>query len=145
MLDKNKAAEQGSQINTEYNGTEFTQVKATSAIVKKATQKERILLTLLYHGSINSQEAEQQPIKVRHLNSAISDLANRCRLEIIRDREPVKGYEGEICQLTRYSIPFYELINARVIINQLRARRKALPINWAALRSVPLEKLLRQV
>jgi len=44
-------------------------------MTKPATQIERVVLATIIVGSLNSQEAEQRPIRARHLNSVVSDLA----------------------------------------------------------------------
>lgn len=142
MSDKNQAARQGSPIDTKYNGSEFTQISARTATTKPASQIERVLLALLYNGSINCQEAERQPIKARHLNSVISELANRHQLEVARQREQVKGYQGATCHLTRYSLPTAQTDRAQAMVNQLRARRKAPPVNWERLNSHSLPDYL---
>lgn len=143
MSEKNQAARQGSPIDTKYNGSEFTQIGARTATTKPASQIERVLLALLYNGSINCQEAEHQPIKARHLNSVISELANRHQLEVGRQREQVKGYQGTACHLTRYSLPTAQTDRAQAMVNQLRARRNAPPINWRQLTSHTLNQYLQ--
>ncbi|MBZ9612566.1 hypothetical protein [Rheinheimera maricola] len=143
MTDTKKAAPAGSPIDTAYCGQEFTKIISRTATTKPASQIERVLLALLYNGSLNCQEAEHPPVNARHLNSVISELSNRHDLEVDREREQVKGYCGVNCYLTRYRLPFDQLISAKAMVNQLRARRKAAPVNWEKLCSTPLEKLLK--
>ena len=128
MTFKNKAAQQGS---------------LPGATAKPATQLERVLLGLLFSGSMTCQEAEKPPVKARHLNSVISDLAHSYNLEIRREREKAPGYLGEACHLIRYSIYQDQQAKARQIIDQWRVKRNAQPIAWITLRTVPLAKHLR--
>lgn len=142
MTDKNKATQQGGQSehikhsNSNHNST-------TGATIKPATQLERVLLALLYHGSLNCQEAEQLPVKARHLNSVISELAHSHRLDIHRNREKAPGYLGETCHLIRYSVDQHQQAKARHLVDQWRLKRQAVPIAWIALRSVSLEQHLK--
>lgn len=142
MLEKNKAAQQGSQINDK-SQNELNHNNNQAATTKAPTQLERVLLGLLYETSLNCQEAEKLPIKARHLNSVISELTHTHGLEIQREREKRKGYQGESCYLIRYSVYQHHHGKARDLVDQWRAKRKAQPIVWIKLRTAPLEKLLR--
>lgn len=142
MTNKNKATPQGSQ-STYNTQTDCNQNQPKDTTTKPATQLERVMLALLYCGSLTCQEAEQAPIKARHLNSVISDLTHSYNLEIQREREKAPGYLGETCHLIRYSVYQHQQAKARQIIDQWRARRNAKPIDWVTLRSISLEKLLR--
>ncbi|WP_019675885.1 hypothetical protein [Arsukibacterium perlucidum] len=142
MTDKNKATQQGGQsINNTHNNCNQNNTKLTT--VKPASQLERVLLGLLYSGSMTCQEAEKLPVKARHLNSVISDLAHSYNLEILREREKAPGYLGETCHLIRYSVHQHQQAKARQLIDRWRIKRHAVPVVWIALRSVSLEKLLK--
>lgn len=142
MTDKNKAALPGSQ-STNIKQADCNHNPHTGATTKPATQLERVLLALLYLGSLNCQEAEKFPVKARHLNSVISELAHCHGLEIHREREKALGYHGESCYLIRYSVYPHQQAKARQLIDQWRAKRNTPQIAWLSLRATSLEKLLR--
>ena len=142
MTDKNKAAQQGSQI-TNIKQADCNHNPHTGATTKPATQLERVLLALLYEQSLNCQEAEKPPVKARHLNSVISELAHYHGLEIHREREKAPGYHGESCYLIRYSVYPHQQAKAQQLIDQWRAKRNAPQITWPNLRATSLEKLIR--
>lgn len=140
MTDKNKATPKGSQ--TQQAKANFNHSNPTLANTRPPTQIERVLLALLHYGSLTCQEAERPPIKARHLNSVISELANSHNLTIERIKEKAKGYHGEPCYLKRYSIPPNDQAKARQMVDQWRAKRGAIPITWHSLRASPLGKYL---
>ncbi|MDP5131375.1 MAG: hypothetical protein NWQ54_10865 [Paraglaciecola sp.] len=142
MLDKNKATPPGSQINKKTQSN-CNHISHTGSTIKPATQLERVLLALLYNESLNCQEAEKYPIKARHLNSVISELAHYHGLEINRQREKAPGYHGEICYLIRYSVYPHQQAKARQLIDQWRAKRNAAQIAWLNLKAASLDKHLR--
>lgn len=142
MTDKNKATPPGSQ-STNSKHPDCNHNSHTAATNKPATQLERVLLALLYEQSLNCQEAEKFPVKARHLNSVISELAHYHGLEIHREREKAPGYHGESCYLIRYSVYPHQQAKARQLIDQWRAKRNAPQIAWLSLRATSLEKLLR--
>lgn len=142
MTHKNKATQQGSPSSNKTQ-SELNHSPAFSTRTKPATQKERVLLALLYEKSLNSQEAEKHPIKARHLNSVVSELKHRDNLDIQRDRDIATGYNGEICYLIRYSVYWDSQAEAKQLVDLWRAKRRAPPIDWVRLRSTPLEKLIR--
>jgi hypothetical protein len=141
MTDKNKATS-GSPNDSKQNSTEFTRITAETATGRAASQNERVLLAMLHLGSLNCQEAEKQPIKARHLNSVISELANRHQLQINREREQVPGYCGELCHLIRYSVIPDQIQPAIALLNQWRAKRHAPPVTPETLKTAPLGKML---
>jgi hypothetical protein len=141
MSKKNKATQQGGQITK--NTQQLNHNSTQAATPKPPKQIERVLFGLLYETSLNCQEAEKLPIKARHLNSVISELAHTHGLEINREREKVNGYQGECCYLIRYSIYQHHHCKARDLIDQWRAKRNAQPIAWPKLRTISLEKHLR--
>lgn len=141
MLEKNKATQQGGQIKIK--AQQLNHISNQAATPKPPKQIERVLFGLLYRTSLNCQEAEKLPIKARHLNSVISELAHTHGLEIHREREKVNGYQGESCYLIRYSIYQHHHSKARELIDQWRAKRSAKPIAWLKLRATPLESHLR--
>ncbi|MCC5451688.1 hypothetical protein LMJ53_08110 [Rheinheimera sp. UJ51] len=138
MLEKNKATQQGGQIKIKAEQLNHNNNQAATP-----KQIERVLFGLLYKTSLNCQEAEKLPIKARHLNSVISELTHTHGLEINREREKVKGYQGESCYLMRYSVCSHHHSKARELIDQWRAKRNAKPIAWLKLRVIPLESHLR--
>jgi hypothetical protein len=142
MSDKNKAALPGSQT-TITKHTDSIQNNPSTASGKPPTQLERVLLALLYHGSLNCQEAEQLPVKARHLNSVVSELTHSHGLNIHRQSEKTRGYLGESCRFVRYSVYPHQQTIARQLVDQWRAKRSAAPIAWKTLQSASLEKLLR--
>lgn len=141
MILKNKATQSSSQSinNTQVHCSHHRPI---SASVRPATQIERVLLALLYQGSLNCQEAEKMPIKARHLNSVISELANYHGLEIDREREVATGYQGEVCHLIRYKLHPHQIEKAQLLVDRWRIKRHAQSINWPALTSIALERLL---
>ncbi|MCC5853897.1 MAG: hypothetical protein JJU30_13745 [Alkalimonas sp.] len=140
MSDKNKATSKGSQTKQIHSNCNHN--SPVLANTKPPTQIERVLLALLHHGSLTCQEAEKPPIRARHLNSVISELANSHRLEIDREQEKAKGYQGESCYLKRYSIPQHQQAKARQLVDHWRLKRSAPPIAWLKLRAAPLERHL---
>jgi hypothetical protein len=105
---------------------------------KPAYQQERVLLAMVYSGSITAQEAEKPPIYARHLNSVISELSNRMTLTVLRKPEKVRGYAKQICTLNRYQLADDQLDKAKWLIDHWRARRGASPIYWSELTRLPL-------
>ncbi len=142
MTDKNKATQTSGQ-SLKITHADSNHNRHSVATTKPAPQIERVLLALLYNGSLNCQEAEKFPIKARHLNSVISELANYHGLEIDRVREVATGYQGEHCNLIRYRVYHHQQAKAWQLIEQWRLKRRASPIAWPTLRTVSLEQLLR--
>lgn len=142
MTDKNKATECGGQ-NNKHLHFKLNHNKTNGTTAKPATQLERVLLALLYHKSLNCQEAEKTPVNARHLNSVISELANCHLLNIQREREKVNGYCGKPCYLIRYSVCSEEQLKAQQLVEQWRTKRDAPQIAWHKLREIPLSNLLR--
>jgi len=142
MTNKNKATEDGSQINKNLP-IKLNHNKTAATTTKPATQQERVLLALLHQQSLNCQEAEKAPVNARHLNSVISELSNCHLLNIQREREKVNGYCGKPCYLIRYSVCSGEQLKAQQLIEQWRTKRNAPQITWQKLREIPLSNLLR--
>ncbi|MFV0508308.1 MAG: hypothetical protein ACK5M8_03540 [Shewanella algae] len=105
---------------------------------KPAYQQERVLLGMMYFGSITAQEAEKSPIYARHLNTVVSELSNRMMLTVLRRPEKVRGYAKQVCTLNRYSLADDQLEKARLLINNWRLKRGAEPIYWPQLTQFPL-------
>lgn len=97
------------------------------------------MIAMLYHGSINAQEAERRPIHARHLNSVVSTFANDYRLQINRTPERVFGYARSPLMLHRYQLLESEREQAQQLVDSWRKRRGAAAIHWPMLRTNPLE------
>ena len=141
MTDKNKATS-CSPNDSKQNSTDITRITAEAATGRAASQNERVLVAMIHLGSLNCQEAEKHPIKARHLNSVISELANRHQLQISRKREQVIGYCGELFNLTRYSLASDQTVMAFTLVNRWRTKRKAQPVTRDSLKTEPLTVLL---
>ncbi|WP_052074446.1 hypothetical protein [Shewanella mangrovi] len=105
---------------------------------KPAYQQERVLLAMMYTGSITAQEAERAPIYARHLNSVVSELSNRMTLTVLRQPEKVRGYAKQVCTLNRYRLAEDQLDKAKLLIDHWRSKRGADPIYWSQLTLLPL-------
>lgn len=111
-------------------------------MTKPATQIERVVLATIIVGSLNSQEAEQRPIRARHLNSVVSDLAHIHGLEFERVREKHRGYMGEPCYLIRYSIVESSKPKAKTLVDLWRSKRNAQPIDWGNVTKTQLQNVI---
>lgn len=95
---------------------------------KPAFKIERALVAMLYYGSINQQQAEAPALRVRHLNSEVSALANEYNLPVSRQRRPATGYAGEPLTLTSYWVAEPYLAKAKELVNGWRIKRGAQPL-----------------
>ncbi|MFC4655726.1 hypothetical protein ACFO3I_11975 [Rheinheimera marina] len=141
MTDKNKAAN-GSPINQNEKHQQFTHISPETAKALLPTQNERVLLALLSLGQLTCQQAEKPPINARHLNSVISELANRHHLNVVREKTDATGYGGVSCQLTSYSLPQAELEPGLRLLNNWRTKRKAAPLQLSDIEHEPISSLL---
>lgn len=89
---------------------------------------ERVITRMLEKGSINSQEAEKNPIFCRHLNSVISRLRNQYQIDIYDHRETVKGYGGCDTRLKRYYLLTLGAEQAIESLNRWREARGLAPL-----------------
>lgn len=95
---------------------------------KPAFKIERTLVAMLYHGSINQQQAEAPELRVRHLNTEVSALVNEYNLPVSRQRRPATGYAGEPLTLTSYWVAEPYRGKAKELVNGWRIKRGAVPL-----------------
>ena len=133
-MENKKAAPKGDLIDKVKN----TPAANTEQPMRPATQQEHVLLAMVYTGSITAQEAERSPIYARHLNSVVSEFANKMGLIMLRTPERVRGYAKQVCILNRYELAVDDINKAKLLINHWRAKRGAEPINWPRLTFTPL-------
>lgn len=110
-------------------------IEATSTTdnTRPPTKLERVLTWLVEHGSINRLEAEKAPVFDHALPSTMSnEIKTRLGLEFTSALEQCTGFNGMGAQYKRYEFTFKGTQAAKKIINSLRTKRGAAPIQWAS-------------
>jgi len=101
--------------------------------IKPPTKLERVLTALLTMGSLNRIEAEKAPVFDHALNSTMScEIGRRLGLTFSSTPEKCIGYSGQSVRYNRYRLLPGSIGPAQKIVNELRCKRGAIPINWPA-------------
>ncbi|QEQ97322.1 hypothetical protein [Neptunomonas concharum] len=110
-----------------------TEATSTTDDTRPPTKLERVLTWLVEHGSINRLEAEKAPIFDHALPSTMSnEIKKRLGLEFTSVLEKSTGFNGMGAYYKRYKFTFTSSQAAKKIINNLRKKRGAPPIQWVS-------------
>jgi hypothetical protein len=113
--------------------TERATIDQQNNNIKPPTKLERVLIALLTHGSLNRLEAEKAPIFDHALNSTMScEVGRRLGLTFSSTPEKCTGYAGQSVHYNRYRLLPGSIGPAQKVVNELRCKRGATPINWPA-------------
>ncbi len=113
--------------------TERATIDQQNNNIKPPTKLERVLIALLTNGSLNRLEAEKAPIFDHALNTTMScELGRRLGLTFSSTPEKCIGYSGQSVIYNRYRLLPGSISPAQKVVNELRCKRGAIPINWPA-------------